>query len=208
MLITRTPYNKRAPSQRSKRYTDAGYVFVHQDTRGRFRSEGSYEPYQTDIEDGYDAIEWAADQEWSNGKVGITGRSAMGIHANLAAASAPPSLVAAYVVTASETLFDESYFMGGVFREHFRGNFMRLQGVEDQIPIMKARAVLDEKWKATDLIHHRHEIRVPMYQIGGWYDMFAKGALGNFVFLQYHGLEGARGNQKVWMGPWASRRRV
>ncbi len=91
------------------------------------------------MEDGYDTIEWIAKQTWSNGKVGISGRSAMGIAANLAAAADPPHLVCAYVVTASESLFDESYFIGGVFREHFRGNFMRLQGVENQIPAMKGR---------------------------------------------------------------------
>lgn len=206
VIVSRTPYSKRAPSGRSGRYTAVGYVYVHQDTRGRFASEGAYEPYQTDIEDGHDTIEWAAVQSWSNGKVGISGRSAAGIHANLASASAPPHLICAYVVTASESLFDESYFMGGVFREHFRGNFMRLQGVEDQIPIMKARAILDEKWKRTDMVHHRDKINIPMYQIGGWYDMFAKGAIGNFVYLQNHGREGARGNQKLWMGPWAHSR--
>ena len=133
--------------------------------------------------DGYDTIEWIAAQPWSNAKVGMSGRSAAGINSNLAASAAPPHLTCVYIVTASETLFDESYFMGGVFREHFRGNFMRLQGVEDQIPIMKARAILDEQWKRTDMIHHRDKVNVPMYQVGGWLDMFAKGAIGNFVYL-------------------------
>ncbi len=202
VIVERTPYSKARGAAKGQRLTTAGYVYVHQDSRGRFRSEGAYEPYQTDIKDGYDTIEWAAVQPWSDGKVGVTGRSAMGIHANLAAAGAPPHLVAAYVVTASESLFDESYFNGGVFREHFRGNFMRLQGKEDQIPIMKSRAIMDEQWKATDLIHHRRSIVVPMFNLGGWYDMFAKGEVGNFVYLQSHGQPGARGNQKLWMGAW------
>ena len=202
VIVERTPYSKAGGAGKGQRLTTAGYVYVHQDSRGRFRSEGVYEPYQTDIEDGYDTIEWAAAQPWSNGKVGVTGRSAMGIHANLAAAGAPPHLVAAYVVTASESLFDESYFNGGVFREHFRGNFMRLQGKEDQIPIMKARSVLDEQWKRTDFIHHRGNVIVPMFNLGGWYDMFAKGEVGNFVALQHHGRSQARGNQKLWMGAW------
>ena len=114
---------------------------------GDFGSEGSYEPYQADIEDGYDTVEWIAEQPWCDGKVGISGRSAAGINANLAAASDPPHLVCAYIVTATESLFDESYFIGGVFREHFRGNFMRLQGVADQIPIMKRRVLIDEQWR-------------------------------------------------------------
>ena len=202
VIVTRTPYSKAGYAQRASRYTIAGYVFVAQDCRGRFKSEGVYDPYQTDMEDGYDTIEWAAAQSWSNGKVGISGRSAMGIAANLAAAADPPHLVCAYVVTASESLFDESYFIGGVFREHFRGNFMRLQGVEAQIPAMKARVLMDEQWKRTDFINNRRKVRIPMYQIGGWFDMFAKGTIGTFDYLQNHGREGARGNQKLWMGPW------
>ncbi len=203
VILTRTPYSKRRYPRRAPRYVNEGYAFVAQDSRGRFLSEGVYEPYQTDKEDGHDTIEWIAAQPWCDGKVGISGRSAGGIMANLAAAADPEHLVCAYVVTAPESLFNESYYMGGIFREHFRGNFMRLQGAEDQIPSLKARVVLDEKWKFTDLIHHRHKIDIPMYNFGGWYDMFAKGAINNFVTLQYHGREGARGNQKLWMGPWA-----
>src|ERR1051326_7501413 len=202
VILTRAPYSKAPYAQRASRYTSAGYAYITQDMRGRFKSEGSYEPYQTDMEDGYDTIEWIAKQPWSNGKVGISGRSAMGIAANLASAADPPALVCAYVVMASESLFDESYFIGGVFREHFRGNFMRLQGVEDQIPAMKARVLMDEQWKRTDFINNRQKVRIPMYQIGGWFDMFAKGTIGTFDYLQNHGREGARGNQKLWMGPW------
>ncbi len=201
-ILSRTPYNKAGTGRRAGRYTSAGYVYVIQDCRGRFASEGVYEPYQTDMEDGHDTVEWIAAQPWSDGKVGLTGRSAGGIAANLAAAADPPHLVCAYVVTAPESLFDESYFMGGVFREHFRGNFMRLQGVAEQIPSLQRRVVMDEQWRRTDLVHHRDRTNVPIYQVGGWYDMFAKGAINNFVVLQEHGREGARGRQKLWMGPW------
>ncbi|MFP6583867.1 MAG: CocE/NonD family hydrolase [Candidatus Hydrogenedentota bacterium] len=203
VVLTRTPYNMKRYNRRASRYLDEQIAFVTQDCRGKHTSDGVYEPYQDDMEDGYDIVEWIAEQSWSNGKVGMSGRSAMGICTNLAAAADPPHLVAGYIVTAPESLFNESYYMGGVFREHFRGNFMRLTGASDQIPSLKARVISDEKWKATDLIHHRHNIDIPMYNFGGWYDMFAKGAVNNFVALQYHGREGAKGNQKLWMGPWA-----
>lgn len=203
VILTRTPYDMKNYNRRASQYLDEGIAFVTQDCRGKFTSEGVYEPYQTDMEDGYDIVEWIAEQPWCNGKVGMSGRSAMGICTNLAAAADPPHLVAGYIVTAPESLFDESYFMGGVFREHFRGNFMRITGAEDQIPILKSRVIMDEQWRATDLIHHRHNIDIPIYNFGGWYDMFAKGAINNFVALHYHGREGARGNQKLWMGPWA-----
>lgn len=202
VILTRTPYNQAPSARRAPRYTGASYAFVTQDVRGRYASDGVFEPYQTDIEDGYDTVEWIAAQPWCNGKVGMSGRSAMGIAVNLAAAADPPHLVCGYIVTAPESLFDESYFMGGIFREHFRGNFMRLTGAEDQIPIMKARAVLDEQWNRTDFVHHRANVDIPIYNVGGWYDMFAKGAINNFVALQYFGREGARGNQKLLMETW------
>lgn len=155
VILTRTPYNMRGYNRRASKYLDAGIAFVSQDCRGKHTSEGVYEPYQDDMEDGYDIVEWIAEQPWCNGKVGMSGRSAMGICTNLAAAADPPHLVCGYIVTAPESLFNESYYMGGVFREHFRGNFMRLTGASDQIPSLKARVVLDEKWKATDLIHRK-----------------------------------------------------
>ena len=59
--------------KQAKRYTDAGYVFVYQDVRGKGRSQGFYAAFENDIEDGYDSVEWAAAQPWSNGKIGMSG---------------------------------------------------------------------------------------------------------------------------------------
>jgi hypothetical protein len=39
--------------------------------RGRHESDGRWEPFFDDEKDGYDTIEWAAKQRWSNGKVGM-----------------------------------------------------------------------------------------------------------------------------------------
>ena len=84
VVLSRTPYLKDGrggPDQlaaQARKYTDAGYVFVLQDVRGNVHSQGFYQAYVTDIEDGYDSVEWAASQPWSNGKVGITGASARG----------------------------------------------------------------------------------------------------------------------------------
>jgi len=60
--------------------------------RGRYRSEGSFEPYRHEAEDGYDTIEWAAHQPWSNGKIGTFGLSYPGAVQWLAARERPPSL--------------------------------------------------------------------------------------------------------------------
>ncbi len=201
-IVTRTPYNKGVYGAQAERYTKDGYAFVTQDSRGKFKSEGDYYPFESDMPDGYDTIEWIAEQPFCTGKVGITGASAMGIAGNLAAAANPPHLVAAFVVVAPEGLFHQSRFIGGVFKDSHAGGWMKRQGAGDQIPAMLKRVVMDDHWKAVDFIHHRHKVDIPMYNVGGWYDIFAEGNLKNFMYLQNEGLEGARGNQKLLMGPF------
>jgi hypothetical protein len=202
VILTRTPYNKEGYGQRSGQYTDHDYAFVVQDCRGRFLSEGDYVPFTTDMEDGYDTVEWIATQDFSDGKVGMTGGSAMGITSNLAAVADPPHLVAAYVVVAPQSLFHESRFMGGVFKEAHAGGWMRSQGVPEQVTVMKQRVLMDDEWKRTDLVHHLHNVDIPIYNVAGWYDIFVEGGLKNFMYLQNRGREGARGNQKILVGPF------
>jgi predicted acyl esterase len=200
VVLMRTPYNKANAERHAQRYLDAGYVFAIQGCRERYLSEGRYVPFENDMEDGYDTVEWLAKQSFCTGKIGMTGDSAPGITANLAAAAAPPHLFAAFVGVAPRSLFYESRFIGGVFKESHAGGWMRRQGVADQIPGMKKRVVMDNQWKATDLIHHRDKIRIPIYNVGGWYDIFSHGSIHNFKYLQEQGAQGARGNQKLWMG--------
>ena len=52
-----------------------GYAVVLQDVRGRYGSGGVFEAYRQEGQDGYDTIEWAARQPWSNGAVGTFGLS-------------------------------------------------------------------------------------------------------------------------------------
>jgi predicted acyl esterase len=201
-ILARTPYSRvESGAASSARYNEAGYAWVIQDQRGRFDSEGEYRPHEVEMDDGYDTVEWVAAQPWSNGKVGMTGASALGIAANLAAAAAPPHLAAAYVVVAPSSLFYEGRFIGGVFKEADTGNWMRSQGVSaDEVVAYRKRVVLDPRWEATDLVFHRDQIRVPIYNVGGWYDLFSAGNIANFRYLQEWGREGARGRQKLLMG--------
>ena len=153
--------------------------------------------------DGYDTVEWVAAQSWSDGKVGISGASALGIAANMAAAADPPHLVAAYVEVAPESLFMEGRFIGGLFKEADTGNWMRGQGVsEEEITAYKKRVVLDERWEEMDFVFRRHAVDIPIYNVGGWYDLFLQGTINNFRYLQDWGRPGAKNNQKVLIGPF------
>src|ERR1700757_3458428 len=73
VLVSRTPYGKdmialmSAPAE----LAEAGFGVGLQDCRGRFGSEGEWGYVQCEVEDGYDTVEWAAGEPWSNGRVGM-----------------------------------------------------------------------------------------------------------------------------------------
>jgi putative CocE/NonD family hydrolase len=60
------------------RAVQAGYTVVTQDVRGRYASEGTFNPHVQETDDGFDAFAWAAAQPWSNGVVGTFGGSHLG----------------------------------------------------------------------------------------------------------------------------------
>ena len=82
VILLRTPYNKQRFYRRvwagAYEFAGQGYLVAVQDTRGRFESEGEFTISTPDVEDGYDATQWAATQPWSNGKVGTYGCSYLG----------------------------------------------------------------------------------------------------------------------------------
>jgi uncharacterized protein len=95
VLVYRTPYNRDERSNPSPLVQAAvrrGYAVVLQDVRGRYQSGGTFEPYFQEGRDGYDTIEWAARQPWSDGRVGTFGLSYPGAVQWLAAVEGPPSL--------------------------------------------------------------------------------------------------------------------
>jgi hypothetical protein len=116
-LIYRTPYGKQFALKESKTFEKGvarGYAVVIQDVRGRYASDGEFNPYQNEGRDGYDTIEWAASQPWSDGNVGTFGLSYPGAVQWLAAVENPPHLKA--MVPAMTFSTPRNFFYsGGVF---------------------------------------------------------------------------------------------
>jgi putative CocE/NonD family hydrolase len=117
VLVYRTPYGKNQAPSTWKTFPKAvarGYAVVIQDVRGRYESEGEFDPYKNEGRDGYDTIEWAAAQPWSNGNVGTFGLSYPGAVQWLAAVENPPHLKA--MVPAMTFSTPRNFFYsGGVF---------------------------------------------------------------------------------------------
>ncbi len=122
VIVSRTPYStERAPSAYAAAvyFSRRGYAYVFQDVRGRHESEGHWEPFRDDINDGYDTIEWAAVQPWSNGKVGMEGGSYLGHVQWRAAQAKPPHLVTIFPRVASTSIYHDWITVNGGWRLAF-----------------------------------------------------------------------------------------
>jgi len=95
-------------------YAEQGYAGVHQEVRGTYTSEGVYNPVEQEATDGYDAIEWAARQPWSTGKVGMDGSSYLAIVQWQAAALRPPHLAAIAPNIMGSDYHDNNVYVNGV----------------------------------------------------------------------------------------------
>jgi len=110
ILMMRTPYSCRpygADAYKTRlgpnyEFAKEGFIFVYQDVRGKYRSEGEFDnmrPHAGEINesrDAYDTIEWLlANIPNHNGKVGIWGISYPGFYTSASIIDSHPAIVAA-----------------------------------------------------------------------------------------------------------------
>lgn len=126
VLLERLPYDKSISllttveaGLEPVRAVDAGYAVVVQDTRGRFASEGSFDPYVHEALDGVDTIAWCAGLPFSDGSVGMFGASYFGATQLLAAAAAPPALRAIAPTVTGSDFYEGWTYYGGSFQLGF-----------------------------------------------------------------------------------------
>ena len=118
VLIERSPYE---PIWRTRDnglyYAQRGYAVIGQVVRGMFGSEGEFEPFRDDgwgeNQDGYDTIEWAARQPWSNGNVGMLDGSYSASTQYFAAPTRPPHLRALFARQGHTDMYYDVYYRGG-----------------------------------------------------------------------------------------------
>jgi len=212
VVLMRTPYpmsGYQAGTSYVAECIDHGYALVVQNTRGRFFSSGTDSTFWTDgwgaNRDGFDTVEWIADQPWCDGNVGMFGGSALGITQLLAAGAAPPALRACVVLVAAPDFYAEAFFQGGVFRERLVEGWMSSQGSFHMVPFFTAHPTREPFWDLLDLGTVAEGVTVPIVHVGGHYDVFGEGAIDGFARLQDGGGEGARGRQRLVLGPWQHR---
>jgi putative CocE/NonD family hydrolase len=118
-LLNRVPYNKAAAQAYTYAhpiwYARHGYIVVVQDTRGRWRSEGEFDPFRHEANDGFETVSWVAGLPFCDGRVGLYGYSYCGMNQLLTAARRPPSLRAIAPAFAGSDLYDGWCYQGGAF---------------------------------------------------------------------------------------------
>ena len=138
ILLLRTPYsippygpdNYREQLGPSRAFDEDGFIFVFQDVRGKYRSEGdfvvmrAYDPDKKgardtdESSDNYDTIEWLlANVENHNGRVGQYGVSYPGFQTVMGMIDAHPALVASSPQASPSDMFiGDDWHHNGAFR--------------------------------------------------------------------------------------------
>jgi hypothetical protein len=207
VVLSRTPYSRTKSGKDGSGFTRDGYAFVMQDMRGRFDSEGENLPFigcgWGEHQDGVDTVAWLKKQPWCNGSIGTIGGSALGITQNFLAGAAPDGLRAQYLSVAAANLYSDASYIGGAFRKADVENWVTGNKYDPRaLDVMRAHLSYDDYWRTLDTTLKFERMNVPAVHIGGWFDMFAQATLNEFVGRQHAGASGARGAQKLIMGPW------
>jgi len=200
VVLQRTPYT-RILHRAGRYWASRGYIFVAQHVRGRDVSDGSnFGDYDTDVRDGYDAVEWAAKLPGANGRVGLIGHSDEGRLAWYAAVSAPPHLAAIAPSAATGDPWRIVPYEDMVFSPINVAwvCLMRARTLQDindldigpalmHLPLSDlpqqlgcgdvamwdrwiAHPTLDAYWRAHAVTTNIAHVRAPVLQISGWYD--------------------------------------
>lgn len=235
-VLGRTPYDRAfGPTLPAildpERTVEAGIALVSMDVRGQHGSDGAFHPFRAERADGYDSVEWVAEQAWCNGAVAMAGRSYTAATQWLAAAAQPPHLRAIAPIAIGSNYFDGWVYQGGAFQLGFnlfwvqimagRGRRARVEEQYSILPLASAplaadspgggfyrewleHPLLDDYWRALSIDGSYGEVRVPVLNVGGWYDIFLGGTLENFVRMRSEGgSELARARTRLVVGPWA-----
>lgn len=218
LLLTRTPYGNSDPArcERLLWFTQRGFACAFQDCRGRYDSEGEWEPFITEREDGLDTLSWLAAQDFCSGSIGLTGRSYEGYCCWVAAWDSHPALKAMVpIVPLPDPVINVPYQNGALFWNmlvwgllvHGRTNQNQMpvnwQELYTKLPLreldraagMESAAwqhwldhpVRDAWWERLCYMQHYAEVRIPALHVCGWYDDD-----GISTYLNYPGMRRSR----------------
>jgi putative CocE/NonD family hydrolase len=117
-VLMRTPYGVHGGmgpmGALARLIAESGYHCVSQDVRGRYASEGKFEPFVSEQADGADTLDWLVAQPWSNGRIGLFGPSYLAYTAWAALAARPQHVSSMALSIGSRDLYS-TFYKGGAF---------------------------------------------------------------------------------------------
>lgn len=157
-------------------WTPQGYVVVRVDTRGTGKSPGRVRRLSDEeAHDFYDCIEWAAEQDWSNGRVAVMGISYFAMNSWRVAALEPPHLACIVPWEGAVDTYRDAGRHGGIYSNNFNrrwsSNVRRHQAEPSAQPPVPSEAqpappeLMDDRaYNVPDLA----KITVPVLSAGNW----------------------------------------
>jgi predicted acyl esterase len=208
-ILIQTPYNRALYSRPGNEHAGRTlldrehYAYVILDWRGFYGSKaaGPVGTGRARGQDGFDAVEWIAKQEWSDGKVGTWGASALGKVQYDTAAAKPPHLVCCVPLVSGFGQSYDDFYGGGVFKKAYADN-MKLIGWGTIAQFAEGHPLRDGLWKLAEAAPDFGKLDVPMLLVSGWSDHGTDQTLATFRRLRTEGGEKSRRESRLLVGPW------
>jgi putative CocE/NonD family hydrolase len=214
VILVRLPYGKdeaycMQPAF-GRFWAKRGYVYVVQDVRGKFKSEGVMESYGSMVvegKDGYDTLDWISEQEWCDGNIGMMGFSYFGLTQWAVAHMNHPNLkcIVPGIIDADSY---RSTYTGGAF--HLQ---ITLGWIAHTVEVQKRRnthnldywhlpldtadeaagihspaykdvighPTRDEFWLDLSVMEYYADVQIPVLHVGGWYDVYLIGTIDGYL---------------------------
>ena len=233
VILIRMPYGKREffcwmPSI-GKYWAKRGYACVVQDVRGKWSSEGKFDPFVNEAADGYDTLDWIASKSWCDGNIGMMGESYYGYTTWAVATLDHPNLKCIAPCTTAMDIYSSWIYNSGAFclqtmgswpiemnakkfRNEFRLDYRHLPLVSmddkaglscDYYKDWIRHPVRDSYWEQINLSHKYAQIKIPALHLGGWYDMFLRSTIEDWEGVKTNSDDAlASENQWLLIGPW------
>jgi putative CocE/NonD family hydrolase len=201
-----------------------GYAVVVVDDRGTGASGGGWDSWGERTQADYpELLDWLVDQDWSDGTIGVTGASYMGITSLWTAATQHPAVKAVFATVPMGDAYRDITFAGGevnaafiplwmglvtglslnpsgdpeVFVEHL------LNVTEFQLPTIADSTLGGSSsydgpfWRQRSPLEVVDRIDAPTFIVGGLDDLFQRGEP-----MLYEALAAAGNDARLLIGPW------
>ena len=228
-LLARTSYGA---SSSGTYYASRGYAVLMQDCRGRFGSEGKWDPYTNDPKDGYDAIDWIVSQPWSNGKVGTYGASYLGYtqiaagfkkhpnHLAMAPRAAPYPPIPSLEHTGGAFQFAQVFLWGSYVSGQRATNLANYDwlALMKKLPVISMlddtdidttifKSLMQDRWKRhnsfIEKVEDFNKVGAATFCSTGWYDHITPDVLDYYAGISVTDKNNPRFKRhRLTIGPW------